>query len=395
MDIEAPRVSAVIVTWNKKKDVLGLLESLQEINYPRERLDITVVDNNSTDDTVKSVKSLFPNVNVLENRENLGGAGGFNTGMKWVLENRPDAEFLWLLDNDVLVDKDALKELVLAMKAEPRAGICGSRIMNIHHPNELIEVGAFINYDTGDVRCNIPTSKDWDNPKAVFRVDYVAACSLLARVSAVKKLGIWYEPFFIYWDDMEWGARFNRDSSLVLAVNGSLVYHPSWAGRAVDISAVWRNYYRARNSLLFLNNYTDGLKRRRILFKMILRYAGYSANTATKVQPAISRAFMDGIKDFFNNKLGKKEFKLPDKDRDAFFSDHNVKSVCLFLSDAGGSRTAKKYMKKLKKATRTLRSPPSYQKGKNCGGRRLRDSTTWYPMREDPGGRYPSGRNSR
>ncbi|MEE4356960.1 MAG: glycosyltransferase family 2 protein [Desulfococcaceae bacterium] len=303
-----PPVQAVIVTWNKKKDVIRLLECLKNIDYPKDRLFLLVVDNASTDGTAETLASEYPQVELLRNPENLGGAGGFNAGMRRTLENRPEAEYLWLLDNDVIPETNALKSLVSVMEKHPHAALCGSRIMDTDNPREMIEAGAFIDYRIGDVIRHMPSPEERKNPHAVFRVDYAAACSLLARSSAVRKMGVWHEKFFIYWDDMEWGARFTAAGYEVLAANASVVFHPSWIGRTSDHSAVWRSYYRTRNALCFFSHYHRGWQKRLLLCRMIFRYMGIALDAYTRAASELAKAFEQGIRDFFRSSYGKKTF---------------------------------------------------------------------------------------
>lgn len=350
IELEAPMVEAVIVTWNKRDDVIQLLEQLKHINYPIEKLEITVVDNHSTDGTIKEIETFYPSVNLIKNRENLGGAGGFNAGMRWVLENRPACEYMWLLDNDVLVDKNALKELVAVMNSNPEAGICGSKIINIADPNEVIEVGAFIDYSFGGIRENIPDRIELQDQEAIFEVDYVAGCSLLARTKYVRRIGVWHEHFFVYWDDMEWGARFNAFGYKVLASNASVVYHPSWAGRCVDNSAIWRNYYRTRNSLWFFNNYSTGIRRRLLLACMIVRFARHAASTCLAAHSGLSHAFQQGVEDFLRGNYGKKEFRVPVDDFGAYLEDTKDRNVCVFPPDSRSAEYARRYVYDFKEA---------------------------------------------
>lgn len=333
IEVEAPMVEAIIVTWNKRDDVIQLLEQLKHIDYPVEKLGITVVDNDSTDGTIQEIETFYPSVNLIKNRENLGGAGGFNAGMRWVLENRPACEYMWLLDNDVLVDKGALRELVAVMNSNREAGICGSKIMNIENPNEVIELGAFFDYTLGNIRRNIPDCIELEDPQAVFEVDYVAGCSLITRTEYVKRLGLWHEHFFIYWDDMEWGARFNAFGYKVLASNASIVYHPSWAGRCADNSAIWRCYYRTRNSLWFFNNYCTGIWRRLLLAHMIIRSAMRAARTCLAANSTLSRAFLMGVEDFLKGRHGKKEFRLPADNLTKYLEGTKSKDICVFVSE--------------------------------------------------------------
>jgi len=83
---ESPAVLVIIVTWNKKSYVVDLLLSLQQLSYPVRQLDILVVDNASNDGTVDVLKNDFPHIHLIENKENIGGTGGFNTGLQYAFE---------------------------------------------------------------------------------------------------------------------------------------------------------------------------------------------------------------------------------------------------------------------------------------------------------------------
>lgn len=368
-----PNVCIIIVTWNKKADVLNLLSQLNHINYPKESIQIIVVDNASSDGTIPAIEQAFPSVHLVKHSENLGGAGGFNSGMRRAMEQFPDSEYLWLLDNDVTVDKNALQALVSVMEKHPKAAICGSKIMNRDNPNELIEIGAFIDDRRGDIRRNEPNPEQLKDPNAVFEVDYVAACSLLARVSAVKQAGLWHEQFFIYWDDMEWGARFNSLGFKVLATNSSIVYHPSWAGRVADNTAIWRNYYRSRNSLWFFNHYTKGFKRRWLLSRMILRYMLFAAHAGINSHMLLSLAFINGITDFFENRFGKKPFVMPPDNLPDYVQKHSIQTVVIFILDKRETVNIRRYVKTLTDQVPKLKwigivptSDIHYWKNENC-----------------------------
>lgn len=347
MDSEIPQVQAIIVTWNKKSDVLKLLAQLEHIDYPAQRLSVLVVDNNSTDGTAPAIEAAFPNVTLIKHPENRGGAGGFNSGMRWTLANRPEAQYLWLLDNDVVVDENTLKALVRVLETHAHAAICGSKIMNADQRDEMIEIGAFIDYRTGQIKSNKPNPRAGGSPAAVFKVDYVAACSLLARAAHVMDMGVWRDDLFIYWDDMEWGARFNAAGYDVLAASASTVYHPSWAGRTADHSAVWRNYYRVRNSLWFFNNYADGLKRRFLLARIILRFMMHAANTGINSHMATSRAFVDGMVDFFRGSYGKRAFAPAVTDLEKFIRSAQTPVLPVFVPDAETSDNALAFIRRL------------------------------------------------
>ena len=109
MNEKDARVAIVIVNWNKQQEVLNLLSSLERFNYNKN--DIILVDNASSDDSVSLVRSRHPDVRLLVNSANLGGSGGFNTGLRYVLDSQR-YKYVWLLDNDVEVMEGALEALL-------------------------------------------------------------------------------------------------------------------------------------------------------------------------------------------------------------------------------------------------------------------------------------------
>jgi GT2 family glycosyltransferase len=142
----------IIVTWNKKDYVLQLLASLDGLDYPRDKLDVVVVDNASNDGTVEALREQYPNINLICNSENIGGTGGFNTGLQWAFQQPEEKyDYLWLLDNDVVVHRQALNELVSILDENPDVGVAGSTMMQLDYPWRINEMGGFFNTDNGQL----------------------------------------------------------------------------------------------------------------------------------------------------------------------------------------------------------------------------------------------------
>ncbi len=101
------------------------------------------------------LKKDFPNVQVIENSENLGGTGGFNTGLQYAFD-QPDGkyDYLWLLDNDVQVHYNALSELISLLESEQDVAIAGSTMMQLTSPWRINEMGAFVDLGRGTLLLN-------------------------------------------------------------------------------------------------------------------------------------------------------------------------------------------------------------------------------------------------
>ena len=103
-----PKVSVNILTWNQPVDTIECIESCQKIDY--DNYEILVIDNHSVDNSVELFRKRFPNMRIIQNKDNFGYAGGNNVGIKFALEY--GAEYVLILNNDTTVEPDFLKKMI-------------------------------------------------------------------------------------------------------------------------------------------------------------------------------------------------------------------------------------------------------------------------------------------
>lgn len=296
-----PKTAIVIVNWNKKTDTLNLLNSLKTLNYNNYK--VLVVDNSSSDGSVEAIKNQFPQAELLVNSENLGGTGGFNSGIRHVLKEA-GYKYIWLLDNDAEVEDNSLNELVIAMEHDDNIGLAGSRIVDSRRRDITVEAGALIESDMIGVKPlyrNVPNLK-LDTQTA--DVDYVAVCSAIVRTSALKKVGLMDERYFIFWDDMDWGLIFKRSGFKVVCAVNSVVYHEAFTekrGLLVDY------YYGNRNSLLTYSKHTGLWKRIPLFYKYLRQKCTGLALLGFNGDPGLMALGFSGIFDFILGSWGKKK----------------------------------------------------------------------------------------
>ncbi|NOT83259.1 MAG: glycosyltransferase family 2 protein [Methylococcaceae bacterium] len=323
MSTPRAKILIIIVTWNKKDYVIDLLNSLSGIMYPAELLDILVVDNASDDGTVAALEKLFPAITLIRNTENLGGTGGFNTGLAWAFA-QPDGqyEYLWLLDNDVVVHKHALSELVKALEHNPDAAVAGSTMLQLDYPWQINEMGAFVDRSRGTLVLNrhfeqVPgwraqplrdlLSQEVDltqiltHCQATMDVDYVAAASLLIRAPIAKQSGLWLD-FFIHFDDVEWCLRIANMGKRILVSANSLIWHLSAAAKVPS----WILYYDNRNVLYLLEKHSDSHAVNNTV-KWIAKKALYYALLG---KLDLAQLHLDSIEDYKKRITGKKAITL-------------------------------------------------------------------------------------
>jgi GT2 family glycosyltransferase len=244
-------IAVVICNWNKKHDLLRCIQSVLESDF--QDFDIVVVDNASTDDSVDVIKEVYSSeVTLLSNCENLGGAGGFNAGINWAL-NR-GYKYVHLLDNDVIVDKQAIRESFQFMENNGDVGAVGSKLYSYYEPYRLQELGAEIDWENFYITPLYKGDLDSSKIPLIVECDYVPACSVMIRVKVIEKIGLMDEDCFIYWDDIEWFYRMKQAGYRVVSYSKSKVWHKMGAANKTN---TFSTYYFWRNRINFFLNYID------------------------------------------------------------------------------------------------------------------------------------------
>ncbi len=247
------KVGIVICNYNKREYVVNCIQSVLESKT--DDFDIFVVDNASTDDSVEAIKEAYGNqVTILVNEENLGGSGGFNTGIRKVLEK--GYEYLYCLDNDVLVDENAVGALVDYLDGHPDTGVAGSIVYHMDYPGYVQQYGLDLDFENYTAITHYADVFDDGSIPEVNFCDTVATCSVMIRTRCIKEtdIGIMPQDNFIYWDDMEWIYRFTLHGYKVVTIRDSVVLHKM--GANVKPTNTFINYYMWRNRLNFFMRYT-------------------------------------------------------------------------------------------------------------------------------------------
>jgi GT2 family glycosyltransferase len=350
------KVLIIIVTWNKKEYVIDLLASLSNLSFPSQQLDVLVIDNASNDGTVEAIKNQFSDdIKIIQNSENIGGTGGFNTGLAWAFEQEDNHyDYLWLLDNDVVVHNNALSELVTLLDNTPDAAVAGSTMMQLDYPWRINEMGAFVDKGRGSLIFNrhfeeLPSwqgkpfnelltgssdlSQQLSNCQPYLDVDYVAAASLLIRADVAKKSGLWMD-FFIHFDDVEWCLRIAEAGHRILVSAKSLIWHVS----AIEKVPSWILYYDNRNILYLLDQHADKVSVKNAINWTTKKALYYSILG----KQDLAELHISAIEDYHQGIKGKKEIQHKKYQRYVRFFLTQQSIRCLFRGRLICTQTASK-----------------------------------------------------
>jgi len=227
------------VTWNAADLVAACLDSLARQTLPHR---VVVVDNASADGTTDLLARRFPDVHVVRTPENVGFAGGVAAGLAVV-----DTPFVALLNNDAVAEPDWLARLAAVLESHPEAAAVTSRLLLTDvEPPTLNNAGVLLLDDGyGADRGLGAPADEYAKADEVFGFSGGAA---LLRTDALRAVGGFPAPFFLYYEDTDTSWRLRRAGWTVRYEPSAVVHHRHSA--TADQTSPMFAYWNERNRLL-------------------------------------------------------------------------------------------------------------------------------------------------
>ncbi len=250
----ASHVTIILLNWNNKEDTLDCIRSLKLIDYVP--YSIIVADNGSSDDSVESIRTSFPDITVLENGANLGFAAGNNAGIKLALQSNP--EYVLLLNNDTVVDPEFLSRLVAVAESDPKIGITGPKIFYHSDPERIWFAGGIVDWRTGKTRHTGDGEIDAGKYNQVADVDFITGCALLIKSTVLREIGLLDDVMGFYYEDNDLCERARKAGYRIVYAPEAKVWHK--IARSASKIKDFQLYYFTRNRLRFMRKHAGTLR---------------------------------------------------------------------------------------------------------------------------------------
>lgn len=269
----------LLLNWNGWSDTVACLESLFKLTT--KSVTIVVCDNASSDDSLDNIKlwlngdlsapvpsnqlkslvtppvdkpidwvefdresaekgGVASKVVLIQTGANLGFAGGNNVGLRYIMA-RGDADYIWLLNNDTVVEPSALDELLEVARADSDIGIVGSSLCYFSNPDFLQARGG-ATFSPFRAKARPLHENQKRSPISISEAEqlnkqlgYVIGASMLVSKTFIDEVGLMSEDYFLYYEELDWACRAKGRFRLAVAPN-SIVYHKVGASAGTSVS---------------------------------------------------------------------------------------------------------------------------------------------------------------
>jgi GT2 family glycosyltransferase len=297
-------IISVVVTFNGMKWYDKCIGSLLSSKVDCKTV---VVDNASTDNTVRYIKENFPEVIVIENNENLGFAKANNIGIKYALEHQ--AEYVFLLNQDAWVEKGTIETLYNAFQNNPGAGI----ISPIHLNGDRTGLDEnYVSYITQCTSGNLVSDLYFGNMRKYYSFNFVNAAAWMVSVCCIKKVGGFdTNLFFHYGEDADYCRRVKYHNFEIIVSTNAIICHDRENRNTTMSEIIEKNLNSVDRKFYFSNlEIEDSLVeneimniKRRFLRKSIKYFLLFNL----KVLLRIYREFQEEMKMFVKIKISRQK----------------------------------------------------------------------------------------
>jgi GT2 family glycosyltransferase len=264
----ANKVYIVLLNYNGFLDTVECLESVLKLKY--ENFQIIVIDNSETQNSFENLtnwalgnfavkdtsfenlvfpleqkpvdfctisedyfleKELNPKIVFVKANQNKGFAAGNNIALKYILKFGTPDSYIWLLNNDTVVDKEALNAQILYFSklGNKGTGILGSKLIYYHKPDKIQAIGGNFNKKFYISSHICEGESIFFQRNTTIQIDYIIGASMFVALKFVKDVGILCEDFFLYYEELDWTYRARKKGWNIDYCPESIVYHKEGA----------------------------------------------------------------------------------------------------------------------------------------------------------------------
>ena len=293
MTADSETIFVVLVNLNRWRDTVECLESILRSDYPSLR--VVVVDNGSTDDSVAQISAWasgerayekpasgeltgmswppvpkpidfaivpkergergetreLPRLTLIVNAENVGFAAGNNVALRVILAAATDGYAL-LINNDMVVARDAASALADALRRDERIAAIGGVVLDFARPSVVQMVGGAHTTGLGMVTV-LGAGLRRDQVPEGLTLGFVGGGLLLTRLATLRQVGLLDESFFLYGEDYDWGARMIRHGYRLTYCTSAVVWHKGSV--TVQRGSPFQDYHLVRGTLRFVRKH--------------------------------------------------------------------------------------------------------------------------------------------
>lgn len=291
-------LTIIILTYNSQGIIL---DSLQKLDC--EKYKIVVVDNASSDDTMKLIKENFPQITVIQNQKNLGFGRANNIALRKV-----ETDFALILNPDAFISCQDIEKIILVLQKNPQIALAAPLLYNCSYDRKNKKI-------SNEKVCEIAQKNLLKDCGEFFSSKFITAACMFVNMNILRKIGFFDENFFMYCEDNELNKRVKKSGFEIATIKETKFLHlggeSSSSSKKNDASAYFIEWHRLGWSKIYYTkaihgNFVGSLKALRKIITLLPKIfftfiKGEKINLRDKAALSGSFACLIGLQAFDKN----------------------------------------------------------------------------------------------
>ncbi len=228
------KISIIFPNFNGGKEPMECLRSIQKLDYPKQKIEVIVIDNNSTDGSKEKILQQFPKVIMIQNKSNLGFATAINQGIRIA-----NGSLIFITNDDVILEKNSLRIMSEFITKNQKAGVLGGKIYFKNKPKKISSTGFRLNTWTSHISQS-------PRPNEIHQPDWVQGCAILIPKMLLTKIKYLDEKYSHSFEDVDLCLRIRELGFQITYLPHAVFWHGESTSSNKNLSFKYYNWYKCK-----------------------------------------------------------------------------------------------------------------------------------------------------
>lgn len=205
-------VSIVFSNFNGGNEPIECLRSINKLNFPKNRLEVIVIDNGSQDGSKEKIIKLFPKIKLISLKKDIGLPASLNLGIK-----TSKGKYIMIANDDIIFEKNSVKNMVNFLEKNVDVGVLGGKVFYKDEPKKLSHSACDFNLYSGEIKSGLAKGD---------KIKWLQSCSIMIPSTIFNSIGLFDEGFYpLYFDDFDFCLRAKKAGFKIIYLKDAIFWH--------------------------------------------------------------------------------------------------------------------------------------------------------------------------
>jgi len=205
-------VSIVFSNFNGGNEPIYCLRSIEKLNFPKNKLEVIVVDNGSRDGSKEKIAKLFPKIKLICLKKDIGLPASLNLGIK-----KSKGKYIMIANDDIVLEKNSIKNMVNFLEKNTNVGVLGGKVFYKDEPKKLSDSACDFNFYLGEIKKGLAKGE---------QIKWLQSCSIMIPKMIFQKVGLFDSGFYpLYFDDFDFCLRVKNSGFKIIYLKDAIFWH--------------------------------------------------------------------------------------------------------------------------------------------------------------------------